>query len=211
MSVRADIVAITRRKVGQGRANADFRGWERKAAAHIPRGFRQALKQVSESGPAIIAELKKTSPSRGLIRAEFDAAKLASQLERASAAALSVLTEEEHFQGSLENLRIASEVTRLPSLRKDFIVDEFQIVEARAYGADAILLIVAALQQKELTFLKRRADELKLDTLCEVHDQEELQRALDAGCNLIGVNNRDLLTFRVDLDTALRLKEKIPQ
>ncbi len=137
-------------------------------------------------------------------------ADLARQLESAGAAALSVLTNEKFFQGSLRNLEIASQATSLPCLRKDFIVDEFQLLEARAFHADAILLIVAALSQAELTALYRRARELQLDVLCEVHDAPELQRALDAGCDLIGVNNRNLHTFRVDLDTSLQLAELIP-
>ena len=124
--------------------------------------------------------------------------------------ALSVLTDVHFFQGSLENLEIASQATQLPCLRKDFIIDEFQLLEARAHRADAVLLIVAALTQSELASLHRRAGELRLDTLCEVHDGAELQRALDAGCVTIGVNNRDLHTFRVDLNTSLQLAELMP-
>jgi indole-3-glycerol phosphate synthase len=137
-------------------------------------------------------------------------AELAHELEDAGAAALSVLTNERFFQGSLENLEIASQATRLPCLRKDFIIDEFQLLEARAHRADAVLLIVAALAQTELANLHRRAGEMQLDVLCEVHDGAELQRALDAGCETIGVNNRDLHTFRVDLDTSLQLAELMP-
>ncbi len=140
-----------------------------------------------------------------MIRAEFDVAALARELEEGGAAALSVLTEPEFFQGSLDNLRLASESTDLPCLRKDFIVDELQILEARAHRADAILLIVAALEQPELERLAAKAREHELDVLCEAHDEEELQRALDAGCDLIGVNSRNLRTFQVDLNTALRL------
>jgi indole-3-glycerol phosphate synthase len=121
-----------------------------------------------------------------------------------------VLTDEPFFQGSLDNLRIASSSTSLPCLRKDFIVDEFQIVEAKANQADAILLIVAALDQKELVALAKAARTLALDVLCEAHDEEELQRALDAGCDLIGINSRNLRTFEVDLETAFRLADKIP-
>src|SRR5208337_3422178 len=130
--------------------------------------------------------------------------------EKAGAAALSVLTDEQFFQGSLQNLEIASRATRLPCLRKDFIVDEFQLLEARAHCADAVLLIVAALTQTELAGLHRRARELRLDVLCEVHDAPELQRALDAGCETIGVNNRNLHTFKVDLNTSLQLATLIP-
>ncbi len=184
---------------------------ERSAQPHIPRGFRRALQTKSEGGIAVIAELKKASPSRGLIREHFDAETLAAELETAGASALSVLTDQEFFHGSLENLRRASANTQLPCLRKDFIVDEFQLLEARANSADAVLLIVAALTPKELAALARRAAELDLDVLCEVHDEQELLIASDAGCNLIGVNNRDLKTFKVDLETALRLAALMPK
>ena len=164
----------------------------------------------SRDGVAIIAELKKASPSKGLIRAEFRPAELARELEAAGAAALSVLTDEEFFQGSLGNLREASAAVAIPCLRKDFIVDEFQLVQARANSADAVLLIVAALVQAELVALAAAARARGLDVLCEVHDGDELRRALDAGCDLIGVNTRDLRTFQVDLQTAFALAEKIP-
>ena len=204
------IVSATRKRVSESRRSADLRGLERKASQHIPRGFRERLRQAARRGPAVIAEVKKASPSKGLIRADFRPNELALELELAGAAALSVLTDEEFFQGSLEYLEDASAATSIPCLRKDFIIDEFQIVEARAHCADAILLIVAALEQKELTGFARIAREHELDVLCEVHDHAELQRALDAGCDLIGVNSRDLKTFKVDLATALRLGEQIP-
>src|SRR5205823_4646774 len=163
----ADIIAATRRKLRTTHAQSDVRGLERQASAHIPRGFRKSLVVASDAGgAAIIAELKKASPSRGLIRKDFDPASLSRQLEKAGTAALSVLTDEDFFQGSLENLRVASSETLLPCLRKDFIVDEFQILEARANQADAILLIVAALSQKELTALSKRSSELHLYVLC---------------------------------------------
>jgi indole-3-glycerol phosphate synthase len=158
----------------------------------------------------VIAELKKASPSKGLIRASFDPKQLARELEATGATALSVLTDEEFFQGSLGNLRMASATVSIPCLRKDFIVDEFQLLEARANSADAVLLIVAALNAAELVALARGARSRGLDVLCEVHDGEELQRALDAGCDLIGVNSRDLRTFQVDLQTALELAWRIP-
>lgn len=205
-----DIIAATRRKVRQCRSSGDLRDLERRTEQHTPRGFRRGLEDASKSGIAVIAELKKGSPSRGLIRSDFDAANLARELEQAGASALSVLTDEEFFHGSLTNLRAASAETQLPCLRKDFIVDEFQVLEARANSADAILLIVAALEQQELRALAKRALELDLDVLCEVHDEEELGRALDAGCDLIGVNSRDLRTFNVDLTTAFRLADSIP-
>jgi len=203
------IIAATRVRVARTRSAADLRTLQKRAEAHLPRGFRRALER--QDGVAVIAELKKASPSRGLIRAEFDPAGLAREFEAAGAAALSVLTEEEFFQGSLENLQSSSEATGLPCLRKDFIVDEFQLLEARAHCADAVLLIVAALSQPELKTLSRGAAEHGLDVLCEVHDEVELRRAEDAGCNLIGVNNRNLKTLQVDLETSLRLAELMPK
>ncbi len=204
------ILAAARQRVSEARSRADVAALERAAARHQPRGFLDRLRQVSSERTAIIAELKKASPSKGLIRANFEPATLARELEQAGAAALSVLTDEQFFQGSLDCLREASAATSLPCLRKDFMVDEFQMVEARANRADAILLIVAALSQKELAFLARCARSYQLDVLCEAHDEQELQRAVDAGCRLIGINSRDLRTFEVSLATALRLAEQIP-
>jgi indole-3-glycerol phosphate synthase len=206
-----EIVAATRRRLAGTKSAADLRQLEREAGNHVPRGFRSRLESRSANGIAVIAELKRASPSRGLIRSDFDPGSLAEQLESAGAAALSVLTDAEFFQGSLENLRRASASTKLPCLRKDFIVDEFQLLEARANGADAVLLIVAALSQVELKILARRAGNYNLDVLCEVHDEDELQRAVDAGCTLIGVNNRNLRTFQVDLETSFRLADFIPE
>jgi indole-3-glycerol phosphate synthase len=205
-----EIIAATRRKVAEAKRTADLRELERRAEQHVPRAFRRALAEKSREGVAVIAELKKASPSKGLIRADFRPAELARELEAAGAAALSVLTDEEFFQGSLENLREASAAVKLPCLRKDFIVDEFQLPEARANSADAVLLIVAVLSPSELGSLAKAARGHGLDVLCEVHDEEELQRALDAGCNLIGVNTRNLRTFKVDLETAFRLAKKFP-
>ena len=210
------IVAATRRRISQrvsgSRRDSSLRALEHAAAAHTPRGFRKQLRRVAQGGiaVAVIAELKKASPSKGLIRADFRPSELARDLERAGAAALSVLTDEQFFQGSLDYLREASSSSSLPCLRKDFIVDEIQIVEARANRADAILLIVAALDQKELVALAGIARSHGLDVLCEAHDEPELQRALDAGCDLIGINSRNLRTFEVNLETAFRLAEKIP-
>jgi len=212
------IVAATRQRLSQrasehvsaSRRNSDVQAMERAAAEHTPRGFRNQLRRVARDGVAVIAELKKASPSKGLIRADFRPSELARELERAGAAALSVLTDEQFFQGSLDYLRQASSSSSLPCLRKDFIVDEFQIVEARANRADAILLIVAALDQKELVSLAGIARAQGLEVLCEAHDEQELQRALDAGCDLIGINNRNLRTFEVNLETAFRLVDKMP-
>ncbi|MGH9499548.1 MAG: indole-3-glycerol phosphate synthase TrpC [Terriglobales bacterium] len=204
------IVAATRRNLGETLRSADLRELEERARQHVPRGFRAALEKQSRIGPAIIAELKKASPSRGLIRTDFDPASLAVELEAAGAAALSVLTDAEFFQGSLQNLAKASAAARLPCLRKDFIVDEFQLLQARAHCADAVLLIVAALSQPELEALAAKATSYDLDVLCEVHDEKELDLALVAGCDLIGVNSRDLRTFAVDLQTAYRLAGRMP-
>ncbi len=205
-----EIVAVTRQSVATAKASADLRALGQAAERHQPRGFREALRSGANSGIAVIAELKKASPSKGLIRPDFPVAQLAAELEGGGAAALSVLTDERFFQGSLENLEIASQATRLPCLRKDFIINEFQLLEARAHRADAVLLIVAALTQTELANLHRGASELHLDVLCEVHDGTELQRALDAGFEIIGINNRDLHSFRVDLNTSLQLAELMP-
>jgi indole-3-glycerol phosphate synthase len=205
------IIAATRQRLSKKRRAADLRAWERQAAEHVPRGFRRRLEAASAAGVAVIAELKKASPSKGLIRADFRPAELAHELEEGGAAALSVLTEPDFFRGSLDNLRLASDNAGLPCLRKDFIVEDAQIVEARANHADAVLLIVAALQQADLIRLADTAREQQLDVLCEAHTEEELQRAIDAGCDLIGVNSRDLRTFQVDLDVTFRMAKKIPQ
>ena len=212
MSVSLDqILQATRRRVAEAKKSADVRELERQAEMHVPRGFRRALEEKSGVGVAVIAELKKASPSRGMIRAQFNVAELAKELEAAGAVALSVLTDEEYFQGSLGNLRVASAAVAIPCLRKDFIVDEFQLLEARANRADAVLLIVAALSAEELQILALGARARGLDVLCEVHDEDELRRALEVGCELIGVNTRDLRTFKVDPETALRLAELLPK
>lgn len=209
-AVLDQIVAATRVRVSEARRATTLRNLERDAQKHTPRGFRHALESKSQDGIAIIAELKKASPSKGLIRADFHPAELARELDHAGAAALSVLTDEQFFQGSLANLREASAAVKIPCLRKDFVIDEFQIVETRANSADAILLIVAALSAGELNLLASVARAHMVDVLCEVHDEAELQQALEAGCNLIGVNTRDLRTFQVDLNRAFEMAEKFP-
>lgn len=187
---------------------------EREAAAHEPRGWAAALRRGAATGPAIIAEIKKASPSKGLIRGDFDAAWLAGRLMHGGAATLSVLTDEPYFQGSLRNLELASNAVTLPCLRKDFTVDEYQIVEARAHQADAILLIAAALSDAELKRLAATARVHGLDVLVEVHTSEELDRVLETlgetGADAIGVNNRNLKSFDVRLETSLELVERIP-
>jgi indole-3-glycerol phosphate synthase len=205
------ILAETRRSVAARKRTAHLASLEALAAAHRPRGFAAALRSRSESGPAIIAELKKASPSKGLIRPDFDAPLLAKSLERGGATCLSVLTEEKFFQGSLRNLETASAATQLPCLRKDFIVDEFQILEARAHCADAILLIAATLSDGELRRFNDAAHKLGLDVLCEVHTSEELDRVAGLGCDAYGVNNRDLVSFNVRLEVSLELAAKLPK
>jgi indole-3-glycerol phosphate synthase len=205
------ILAETRRAV-EARKRASHRAsLEALAAAHTPRGFAAALRQRSKSGPAIIAELKKASPSKGLIRSEFDVSFLAKSLERGGATCLSVLTEEKFFQGSLHNLEVASTATQIPCLRKDFIVDEFQILEARAHRADAILLIAAALTDDELHRFNDEAHRFGLDVLCEVHIEAELDRVSGLGCDAYGVNNRDLNSFEVRLEVSMELASKLPE
>ena len=204
------ILSDTRRDLAARTSAARTKELEKRAAEHSPRGFRTTLWERSRFGPAVIAELKKASPSKGLIRADFDVVGLAKELEAAGATALSVLTDAPHFQGSLENLERASQTVKIPCLRKDFMVDPAQVVEARAYGADAILLIVAALSDRDLRNLHDEAKRFGLDALCEVHDRDELKRAADLGFDLIGVNNRNLKTFHVDLANAFRFAEEFP-
>jgi indole-3-glycerol phosphate synthase len=204
-----EILAITRRDLERRKLTANLADLERRAAAHVPRGFAAALRRPSEQ-PAIIAELKKASPSKGLIRADFQVASLAAGLAAAGAAALSILTEEHFFQGSLANLEEASRSVAIPCLRKDFIVDEFQILEARASSADAILLIAAALDDSDLKKLTKAAHAQQLDVLCEIHNSDELERVLDIGCDAIGVNNRNLHTFEVRLEISIDLASSLP-
>lgn len=205
-----EILGHVRKIVAERKATTSIKALELAARDHTPRGFARALRAKAHSGPAVIAELKKASPSKGLIRERFDAAELAPMLEDGGAAVLSVLTEERFFQGSLENLRWASAAVSIPCLRKDFTVDPFQIVEARANLADAVLLIVAALSDAELRTLRDEARRCELDVLCEVHDREELDRALALDCECVGVNSRDLKTFEVSLDRACELAASLP-
>ncbi|MBI4441968.1 MAG: indole-3-glycerol phosphate synthase TrpC [Acidobacteria bacterium] len=175
-----------------------------------PRGvFRRALADAGASG-AIIAEIKHASPSAGILRQDYDPAALACAYERAGASALSVLTDREFFQGSLEHLKQARAATSLPVLRKDFTLDEYHLYEAAAAGADAVLLIAAILAPALLKQLLEQSRKLGLDALVEVHTREELRTALDAGSEIIGVNNRDLNTFAVSLETSLELIDSIP-
>ena len=216
MPTRLDtIIAATRVTVASAKDRVQTSELEQLAALHQPRGWAATLRARSESGPAVIAEIKKASPSKGLIRADFDVKWLAERYQQGGAAALSVLTDEPWFQGSLRNLEIASAAVDIPCLRKDFIIDEYQIFEARAHRADAILLIAAALTQPELKRFSAVAHDAELDVLVEVHTASELDQVLEvlgeAGADAIGVNNRDLKTFEVQMESSLELAERIPR
>jgi indole-3-glycerol phosphate synthase len=177
-------------------------------AAPSPRPFAQAL--VADAGLAVIAEIKRRSPSKGALAESLDPAELAARYAAGGAACLSVLTDEEFFGGSAADLQAARGATELPVLRKDFTVDPRDVAAARAMGADAVLLIAAALEQLDLIQCVELAKDLRLDVLVEVHDEPELERALEAGASLIGVNQRDLVTFEVDHDRAARMAKAIP-
>ncbi len=204
------ILAHTLLDVTERKSRADLPQLEREAIAHTPRGFEVALRGRSAIEPAIIAEIKRASPSRGLIRVDFRPAVLAPALAHAGAAALSVLTDAEFFQGSLEDLKAVSATVTIPCLRKDFILDPFQILEARAAGADAILLIVAALAEDQLELLHAFATDLGLDVLVEAHDREEIHRAVALGATMIGVNSRDLRSFTVRPESLFELADALP-
>ena len=192
-----EIVARTRLTVAERKSAAQVRELERAAAAREPRGFTQGLREAAKTRPAVIAELKKASPSKGLLRGDYRPVEVARAYEQAGAAAISVLTDGPYFQGSLEDLRAVSRTVAIPCLRKDFMVDRFQMLEARAAGADAVLLIVAAHDDRTLLELAEAAHEFELDVLVEVHNGAELERGMQLGAEMIGVNCRDLTTMQM--------------
>lgn len=202
------ILGETRSEIERRKREVPLAALEASAGPSAPRGFRRALQR--SAGIAAIAEFKRRSPSAGALQESPDLLDILGAYERGGASALSVLTEGPNFGGSLDDLRAARGACRLPALRKDFVVDRYQLHEARIAGADAVLLIVAALGQSELLALRELARELGLDVLVEVHDAEELSRAVDAGAELIGVNNRDLRDFSVDVERTFALLDGMP-
>jgi indole-3-glycerol phosphate synthase len=206
------ILAAKRREVAERRDAlplAEIRQLAAKASA--PRGFESALRaKVGAGKPAVIAEIKRASPSRGTIRADFDPARIAKSYEAHGAACLSVLTDREFFGGSREDLVAARDACGLPVLRKDFMIDPYQVYEARSWGADCILLIMDAAPDAELRALERLARSLGMDVLVESHDGAQLDRALAFDSALIGINNRDLRTFETRLETTLGLLDRVP-
>ena len=207
------ILAVKREEIAAAKAAKPHAAIRSEAeAAEPPRDFVGALRAKIKAGnPAVIAEIKKASPSRGVLRKNFDPAAIARSYARHGAACLSVLTDREFFQGSAEFLKQARAACTLPVLRKDFILDLYQVYETRAMGSDCMLLIVAALDMPRMQELERLAHGLKMAVLAEVHDAEELEFALQLKTPLIGINNRDLRTFETRLDTTLQLLKKIPQ
>jgi indole-3-glycerol phosphate synthase len=205
--ILARIVAAKRERPAPGKRARQ--AWERQAeqARAGRRDFERALRSRA---PAVIAEIKKASPSKGVLSRDFDPARLGRQYQAGGAAALSVLTDEPFFQGSLEDLRAARGACGLPVLRKDFTLGEDHVLEAAAGGADAILLIAAILEERQIRGLSELAAAHRMAALVEVHDERDLAKALAAGAEIVGVNNRDLNTFEVTLETSLRLAERIP-
>jgi indole-3-glycerol phosphate synthase len=206
------IIEAKRREVEAARAAVALADLQRRAErADPPRGFEAALRRrVADGRPAVIAEIKRASPSRGLIRADFNPVRIARSYESNGAACLSVLTDREFFGGSPEDLQAARSACTLPVLRKDFMIDAYQVHEARSWGADCILLIVDAAPDEELDRLARLARELGMDVLVECHDAAQLERALRLPAHLIGINNRDLRTFETRIETTLELRSRVP-
>jgi indole-3-glycerol phosphate synthase len=211
-NILGDIAAYKREEVESRRAAlTDGDLADRVTAATPPRGFRAALLAARAPGRLpLIAEVKKASPSKGLIRADFDPTAIARSYAEGGATCLSVLTDGPSFQGSDENLAMARKATTLPALRKDFLVDPWQVAESRALGADAILVILAVVDDSLAAELMREASRLGMDVLVETHDEDEISRAEALGADMIGINNRDLRTFETDLAVTERLASKIP-
>ena len=211
-TVLEKIIARKVEEVAERRASVSLAELERRvAAADAPRGFAQALqRQAARRQPAVIAEVKKASPSKGVIREHFVPAEIARSYEQGGATCLSVLTDVDFFQGSDAYLQQARAACSLPVIRKDFMIDPYQVIEARALGADCILLIVANLEDGQMAELAAVAAEQGLDVLVEVHDGDELERALRLDTPLLGINNRNLHSFEVSLDTTLDLLERVP-
>lgn len=204
------IIAATRLRVAELKTQTDVESIEKRLCEALPaRPFEAALHHKNRLG--LIAEIKKASPSKGLIAPDFDAGLQAALYRDSLADCLSVLTEPQFFQGALEHLTLARGVAQKPALRKDFIVDEIQIAQARLAGADCILLIVSVLKDWELRQLKAAAHRLGMDALVEIHDETDAKRAVFNGCSFIGINNRDLQTFEVDLSTTEKLRGFLPE
>jgi len=209
--VMARILAAKRLEVEAARSAVPLGEMERRAReASAPRGFEAALRRRAAQGAGVIAEIKRASPSRGLIRADFDPARIARSYEAGGAACLSVLTDREFFGGSPDDLRAARAACSLPVLRKDFMIDPYQVFEARSWGADCILLIMDAAPDDELHELAKLAKASGMDVLVECHDAPQLERALGLPVGLVGINNRDLRTFETRLETTLELRGKVP-